>query len=302
MLRMSGAKLRFVKMHLNAMSKDDHTDPATLAELTRQVAALESEDVPDVGAEVQAAQHWLETFSVNTDPQFAGTATILASAYDVLITQTNSMPTIFTGRPFADACKDFSRVRLLFQHDPDVPIGIIDALWETDAGLWAKVRFSRTTKGEEIAQLCRDGALCEASIGFTAKASKTTKKEGTGLVRVVTKAELADVSVVTWGANPEAKIVEAAGKVGAMEYASWRTDLHEAEALMSKLDGKSTRKTHHKSAAHFDWIRGRELTHEEHAAQQESAFTMKLHRAIQRDPALARMETNALIAYVEAIG
>jgi len=276
---------------------------AKLAEVKKKLSDLkDAAKVEEIERELQAAAvKMLETFG--GDPkQFEGTATILASANDTLITQPNMLPTIFTGRPWAEACNDWSHVRFLFQHDQNIPLGPIDKLWEDDRGLWAKVSFSKTPKGAEIAQLCRDGALCEASVGFNVKAARTEKREGIGLVRVVTKAELLDISVVSWGANPAARITEAASKGGSVEYANarWRADLQEAEAQLRRLNGDFS-PTLETNIGHFDWIRGRELSYAEHEAQQDARRAEQLRRAIQRDPSIAKMETSALIAYVEAI-
>ncbi len=60
-----------------------------------------------------------------------------------------------------------ANIRMLFQHNPDEPIGVWDSVLETAHGL--RVRGHLTTaaeKGREVLELMRAGAIDGLSIGF----------------------------------------------------------------------------------------------------------------------------------------
>lgn len=59
------------------------------------------------------------------------------------------------------------RVKLLAQHDGRaLPLGRAEQLREDAAGLYAELRVSKTTAGDEVLELVRDGALDGLSVGF----------------------------------------------------------------------------------------------------------------------------------------
>lgn len=103
-----------------------------------------------------------------------------------------------------------TRPALLWQHDQAQPIGVIDALDETPAGLAIKGRLAvDTQKGSEAYALAKMGALDGLSIGYRAK--KATR-DARG-IRKITAADLAEVSMVTLPMNTRARIssIKAAG-------------------------------------------------------------------------------------------
>lgn len=60
-----------------------------------------------------------------------------------------------------------NRVKFLAQHDHRVlPLGRAHLLREDPTGLYAELRVSQTTAGDEVLELVRDGALDALSIGF----------------------------------------------------------------------------------------------------------------------------------------
>ena len=93
-------------------------------------------------------------------------------------------------------------VKILAQHDPNRPIGKSLELREDDNGLFVKGFISATDEGKNHRQLVKDGVLCELSIGYDAIKSYT---DANG-IRHLTEIDLGEISIVTFPANPEAKI------------------------------------------------------------------------------------------------
>lgn len=101
------------------------------------------------------------------------------------------------------------KIRLLWQHDTDYPIGVITAAQETAEGLEITGKFSLTTKGREALVLLRDSALDGLSIGFDAIKWELVKKDSETL-RLLKEIRLWEVSVVTFPADPLASVREVA--------------------------------------------------------------------------------------------
>jgi len=72
-----------------------------------------------------------------------------------------------------------SDVRMLFQHDPDEPIGCWSKIVEDEKGLYVEGKIIRgVRRSEEVLELMREGALDGLSIGFKTKRARvnpTTK-------------------------------------------------------------------------------------------------------------------------------
>ena len=99
---------------------------------------------------------------------------------------------------------------LLWQHEQKSPIGVFDEVREDDRGLYVRGRLSLKGRGEEAYELLKMGALNGLSIGFITKSAERDPATG---VRTITKAELLEVSLVTFPANDLARVdmVKAAG-------------------------------------------------------------------------------------------
>jgi HK97 family phage major capsid protein/HK97 family phage prohead protease len=96
-----------------------------------------------------------------------------------------------------------TRPALLWSHNPDEPIGVIDHLAETADGLTIKGRLAlETTKGREARAFARIGAVTGLSVGFYTKQS-TRNAQG---VRRITAAHLGEVSFVTSPMNDRARL------------------------------------------------------------------------------------------------
>jgi len=100
-------------------------------------------------------------------------------------------------------------IRMLFQHDPGQPIGSWQQIREDARGLFVVGKLaSGVAKAREILELMRDKALDGLSIGF--RTVQSTKDPRTG-VRHIRKADLWEISVVTFPMQPEARIERVKG-------------------------------------------------------------------------------------------
>lgn len=89
-----------------------------------------------------------------------------------------------------------SDIRMLFQHDPDQPIGVWKQISEDPKGLYVEGQITRGVKrGEEVLELMRGGALDGLSIGFRTKQARTNPRTK---VRHIIAADLWEISVVTF--------------------------------------------------------------------------------------------------------
>lgn len=95
------------------------------------------------------------------------------------------------------------RVKMLWQHDPQQPIGVWDEVREDATGLWVKGRIlTDVEKGREAAALIEAGAIDGLSIGY--RTVKATKHDGGG--RLLSELELWEVSLVTFPMLPDARV------------------------------------------------------------------------------------------------
>lgn len=101
-------------------------------------------------------------------------------------------------------------VRLLWQHDPNEPIGVWLDLREDGRGLAAKGRiFAEVTRGREVLALMRAGAVDGLSIGYRTVKGRTDQKTG---VRQLLEVDLFEISVVTFPMLPEARVESVKGR------------------------------------------------------------------------------------------
>jgi HK97 family phage prohead protease len=95
---------------------------------------------------------------------------------------------------------------MLWQHDPDDPIGVWLEMTEDAKGLRVKGQLCLdTTCGKEAYALLKMGALKGLSIGFISKAWEYDT--GTG-IRTLTQVDLWEVSLVTFPANQASNITQ----------------------------------------------------------------------------------------------
>lgn len=105
---------------------------------------------------------------------------------------------------------------MLLHHDLRRPVGRWDELVEHGEGLIAKGKLTlESSDGREAYALLRDRALTGLSVGF----SNAKRKAGDNGSRVITEAQLHEVSLVSIPANPKARIssVKSIGNVRDIE-------------------------------------------------------------------------------------
>lgn len=95
-------------------------------------------------------------------------------------------------------------VKMLFQHDPNTPIGVWRAIREDGDGLYVEGRLTtEVAKAREVLSLMRAGALDGLSIGYRTVRGRTDAKTG---VRSLYEVDLWEISVVTFPMLPEARV------------------------------------------------------------------------------------------------
>ncbi|MVA27125.1 HK97 family phage prohead protease [Agrobacterium vitis] len=95
-------------------------------------------------------------------------------------------------------------IRMLYQHDPNQPIGSWTLLKEDARGLYVEGRLSPGVKrAEEVRALMKSGALDGLSIGFQTVKSRQDAKTG---IRRILEADLWEISVVTFPMAPSARV------------------------------------------------------------------------------------------------
>ncbi len=97
-------------------------------------------------------------------------------------------------------------IRMLFQHNPDKPIGVWEELREDASGLFVRGRIIKdVSNGAEVLNLMRSGALDGLSIGFKTRRSRTDKKTG---IREILEADLWEISIVTFPMLADARVTQ----------------------------------------------------------------------------------------------
>ncbi len=100
-------------------------------------------------------------------------------------------------------------IRMLFQHDPNQPIGTWTELREDARGLYVRGRLTEgVSRSQEVLRLMRGGALDGLSIGFRAMRAKNDSATG---VRRILEADLWEISIVTFPMLPGARIERVKG-------------------------------------------------------------------------------------------
>lgn len=92
---------------------------------------------------------------------------------------------------------------MLSQHDSTKVIGVWTKLESDDHGLYVEGQLANTPLGNEIKELIRIGAIESLSIGY-----RTVTAENREPHRHIVKADLWEVSVVTFPMNREALIIK----------------------------------------------------------------------------------------------
>lgn len=120
-----------------------------------------------------------------------------ASVYDIA-DQHND---IIVKGAFADL--ENKNVKLLWQHNHEKPLGVIQNIFEDDYGLKVEAVINNKIEGGiEAIELIKQGAVNALSVGFNIVSSHFNDIGQ----RVITEANLIEISIVTFPANTEAQI------------------------------------------------------------------------------------------------
>jgi HK97 family phage prohead protease len=93
-------------------------------------------------------------------------------------------------------------IRMLHQHDEAEPVGVWDEAFEDARGLFVRGRIiGAAPRGRLVAALVEAGALDGLSIGF-----RQVKARRDGALRVLSRVDLWEVSIVTFPMLPQARL------------------------------------------------------------------------------------------------
>lgn len=105
-------------------------------------------------------------------------------------------------------------VRMLFQHDPNEPIGTWLSMREDSVGLFVRGRLTLdVARAREVLALMRAGAIDGLSIGFRTVEGRTDPRTR---VRRLSRIDLWEVSVVTFPMQPDARIASVKRAAGSL--------------------------------------------------------------------------------------
>ena len=100
------------------------------------------------------------------------------------------------------------RVKYLYQHDMDKPLGKMVHLEEDAKGVVFEAQIAKTRLGEDVIELIKAGVITENSVGIL-----PLQKEMVDGIRNITEVKLFEVSAVTLAANDQAMILDVKGNV-----------------------------------------------------------------------------------------
>lgn len=131
-----------------------------------------------------------------------GTFTGYASVFDEVDLGNDSIaPAAFSKSLIKRSASD---IRMLFQHNPDEPIGVWEEITQTKLGLKVRGRITQTvSRGAEVLELMRAGAIDGLSIGFKTVRAKQGKQNN---VRRILEADLWEISIVTFPMQETARV------------------------------------------------------------------------------------------------
>ena len=101
------------------------------------------------------------------------------------------------------------RVKYLYQHDMDKPLGKMVHLEEDNKGLIFEAKIPKTQLGKDVIELMKAGVITENSVGIL-PIQKQINENG---YREINEVKLFEVSAVTLAANDAALILDVKGNV-----------------------------------------------------------------------------------------
>jgi hypothetical protein len=135
---------------------------------------------------------------------------------------------------FTKTLQESKRVKVLWQHDWNIPIGRPVQMSEDNHGLYVKAKISATDEGKRAMILMKDGVIDELSIGFNTVKDEWDKQNN---VRRIKEVKLWEFSPVTFAANEQAMITGVKGfnQFGAL--AAAMAELKSGKVLSEKNSG-----------------------------------------------------------------
>lgn len=145
--------------------------------------------------------------------EFQGYASVFGSVVD------SWMPTVVERGAFKAtldriAKEDDGFIPILWQHSWDRPIGQTVTMLEDNKGLFLKAKLDDIDFARDVAKQLKSRTVRKMSIGFESTAERFDKSLNEW-VRYITGIDLWETSVVTFAADPNAWITEAAARYGA---------------------------------------------------------------------------------------
>lgn len=101
-----------------------------------------------------------------------------------------------------------NRVKYLYQHDMDKPLGKMNNLYEDEKGLVFEAEIPKTRLGKDVIELMKSGVITENSVGII-----PVKKDMVEGYRHINEVRLFEISAVTLAANDQAMILDVKGNV-----------------------------------------------------------------------------------------
>jgi len=102
-----------------------------------------------------------------------------------------------------------NRVKYLYQHDMDKPLGKMVHLEEDDKGLIFEAQIPKAQLGKDVVELMKAGVITENSVGIL----PVQKEMGHDGYRHLNEVKLFEISAVTLAANDQAMIMDVKGNV-----------------------------------------------------------------------------------------
>lgn len=121
------------------------------------------------------------------------------AGYASVFNVTDSQNDMVMPGAFARTLLEGAPAKLLWQHQPEEPIGVLKTLKEDAIGLYIEGEILLSlTRGREAYALLKSGAINGLSIGYRTKEYAYDPESG---IRYLTEVELFEVSLVTFPAN-----------------------------------------------------------------------------------------------------
>lgn len=163
----------------------------------RGIRAPETRDAP-MARERRAFALTLRSAGDNGDVEGYGSVFGQRDSYDDIITSGAFAASLAAHRAAG------TMPAMLWQHDPEEPIGVWSEMTEDDKGLRVKGRLVlESERGRAAHALLKAGALNGLSIGFMAKQWSYDRESE---IRTLTEIDLWEVSLVTFPAQPKARV------------------------------------------------------------------------------------------------